>query len=265
VFVLGQWRAEIALAGFASQVGWLAYNVVALGMLAAIRHMRFFTKAVPGVELSREGSLAVAYLAPLFVTLAAMMSTRALSSGFDWLYPARVVAAAAVLWIFWREYGAWQWKWSWPAVGLGGVAFAGWMVVELAVSDSAAHVSPWSPEAGLGSGGAVVWVMFRILGAVVTVPLAEELAFRGYLTRRLIAADIREVPPGQFSWFSFLFSSVLFGALHSWLLAGTVVGMLYALALYRRGRVADAVLAHAVTNALIAAYVLVTGRWSLWG
>jgi hypothetical protein len=30
------------------------------------------------------------------------------------------------------------------------------------------------------------------------------------------------------------------------------------------GRLGDAVLAHAVTNALIVAYVLATGTWSLW-
>jgi hypothetical protein len=40
--------------------------------------------------------------------------------------------------------------------------------------------------------------------------------------------------------------------------------MLYALALSRRGRLSDAVLAHATTNALLAAYVLTTGAWSLW-
>jgi len=34
--------------------------------------------------------------------------------------------------------------------------------------------------------------------------------------------------------------------------------------MYRRGKVADAVIAHAVTNALIAADVLILGNWGLW-
>jgi hypothetical protein len=38
----------------------------------------------------------------------------------------------------------------------------------------------------------------------------------------------------------------------------------YALALYRRGSLTDAVVAHATTNALLAAYVLTTGSWALW-
>jgi hypothetical protein len=40
--------------------------------------------------------------------------------------------------------------------------------------------------------------------------------------------------------------------------------MAYAVALYRRGQMGDAVYAHMTTNALIAAYVLGAGRWSLW-
>lgn len=99
---------------------------------------------------------------------------------------------------------------------------------------------------------------------MITVPLAEELAFRGFLTRRLIAADFQSVAPGRFTWFSCLASSVLFGAVHGRWLAGTLAGLAFARALYRRGELTDAVVAHATTNALLAAYVLITGAWSLW-
>jgi hypothetical protein len=40
--------------------------------------------------------------------------------------------------------------------------------------------------------------------------------------------------------------------------------MAYALVLYRRGELGDAIAAHAITNALIAAYVLAIGAWTLW-
>jgi membrane protease YdiL (CAAX protease family) len=60
-------------------------------------------------------------------------------------------------------------------------------------------------------------------------------------------------------------SSVLFGALHGRWLAGTVAGMCDAWAMSRRGRVDDAIVAHAITNALIAADVLILGHWELWG
>ena len=94
--------------------------------------------------------------------------------------------------------------------------------------------------------------------------MAEELAFRGFLVRRLISTDFTEVAPGQFTWASFAISSILFGALHGRWLAGTLAGLLYALALYRRRELSDSVVAHATTNTLIAIYVLATGSWSMW-
>ena len=118
--------------------------------------------------------------------------------------------------------------------------------------------------ARLSAGAGAVWLTFRVLGAVVTVPLAEELAFRGYLLRKLISSDFRSVAFDRFTWLSFLGSSVLFGALHGRWVAGIVAGMLFALAARHRGRFSDAVYAHAIANALIAVLVLTTKSWSLW-
>ena len=82
--------------------------------------------------------------------------------------------------------------------------------------------------------------------------------------RRLIAADFESVSFQRFTALSFIGSSLLFGALHSRLLAGSLAGAVYALVLYRRGEMSDAIVAHATTNALLAACVLATGAWSLW-
>ena len=111
---------------------------------------------------------------------------------------------------------------------------------------------------------AAVWVCFRVLGSVLLVPLAEELAFRDYVMRKLVARDFENVPLGHFTWYAFLISSVLFGLLHGRWIAGSLAGMGYALALTRRGQLADAVLAHMTTNACIAVYVLSHNAWALW-
>ena len=117
-------------------------------------------------------------------------------------------------------------------------------------------IQPWT----------TLWLLFRVLGSTITVPIAEELFFRGFITRRCISEDADSVPLGQFSWFSFLVSAVSFGVLHgdAWL-AGIVVGMLFCVALYARRRLFDAVVAHATTNALLSGYVVATGSWSEWG
>jgi CAAX prenyl protease-like protein len=109
------------------------------------------------------------------------------------------------------------------------------------------------------------WIAIRALAAVITVPIAEELAFRGYLYRRVIAEEFQSVPLTRFAWPGLIVSSILFGLLHGerWLV-GTAAGLFYAAALLRRGRLADAVVAHATTNALLAGYVLATGKWQYW-
>jgi hypothetical protein len=63
-----------------------------------------------------------------------------------------------------------------------------------------------------------------------------------------------------FNFFTYFQSCVGSDALHGRWLAG----VFYAVALYRRGELADAVVAHATTNALLTVYVLAIGSWALW-
>lgn len=261
------WR-EVALGGFHSQAGWLAFNAVALGLAIVARRLRFFAvqpaEAVGETSVSPVGQPhpATAYLAPFLAILATTMVTAAFTAGFDMMYPLRVLAAAAVLWFCRRAYAELRWSWSWQPIALGLAMFLLWIAL---VPSGIGESSPLPDGlARLSPSWAAVWLIFRIAGATITVPLAEELAFRGYLLRRLQSADWRELPPGRFSWMSLLISSLLFGMMHGHWLAGTLAGLTYAVAVYRRGRLLDAVLAHATTNALLAGYVLATGAWALW-
>ncbi len=262
----GGWP-EVAVGGFHSQAGWLAFNAVALGLVVVSRRLGFFAAAQPKpgdkpVSPSRGTDPATAYLAPLLAILAATMLTAAFTVGFDALYPVRVLAAATVLWVCRSAYGELRWSWSWQPFALGAAVFVLWITLvrsgigePSALRDGLARLSPaW----------ATVWLIFRVIGATITVPLAEELAFRGYLLRRLQSADWRDLPPGRFTWLSLLISSILFGLLHGAWLAGTMAGLVYAFAVQRRGYLLDAVLAHATTNALLACYVLATGAWAMW-
>ena len=97
------------------------------------------------------------------------------------------------------------------------------------------------------------------------MPIAEELAFRGYLLRRLVASDFESARFRGLTAAPILMSSLCFGALHGgqWL-AGTLAGVAFALVFRRRGRIGDAVAAHATTNVLLAAWVIGRGDWHLW-
>ena len=258
------WSPDVAERGFHSQAGWLAFNAVGLGLIAVSHRWGFFCRQHAASPRAGHANPAAPYLVPFVVLMAALMVCAALSAGFDYLYPARFLAVAAALLWFRRDYARWSWSWSWPAVGIGMVAFAVWLVLEQTYQGLADNGLFARSLENMPLGLAALWLTFRVLGSVVTVPIAEELAFRGFLIRRLQRAEFQEVPASSFSWISFLLSSLLFGLLHDRWLAGTCAGMLYALALYRRGQLSDAVLAHATTNTLIAAYVLACGAWSLW-
>jgi CAAX prenyl protease-like protein len=110
-----------------------------------------------------------------------------------------------------------------------------------------------------------LWIVFRALAATTTVPVAEELAFRGFLARRVVSADFQAVDFRRLSLAAVLVSSGIFGLMHGerWL-AGALAGVAYALVLRRGRSMGDAVLAHATTNALIAISVLACGQWQLW-
>jgi exosortase E/protease (VPEID-CTERM system) len=262
LIALGTWGSSaVALGGFHSQAGSLFFTAIALGLVVMTQRLPFFAV---NLETVKPGYATPAYLAPMLAIMATTMITGAFSSGFDSFYPLRVVVAAGVCWLFRSHYAGWKFSWSWSAVTIGIGVFAVWMALEPMAPSSTTETELAAGLAQLTGGQALIWLFFRIVGSVLTVPFAEELAFRGYLTRRLLAADFEQAPMGKFSWFSFLASSVCFGALHGRWLAGTLAGMAFALALYRRGRLSDCVLAHATANALIAAYVLFGGAWSLW-
>jgi exosortase E/protease (VPEID-CTERM system) len=266
--LLGSWgHREVALGGFHSQAGWLAFNAVGLGLIAASRKLALFTRTDRAAAAAAPDAVepTLAYLGPLLAIVATAMVTGAFSDGqFDRLYPARVLVALATLWALRKGYSEPFFAWSWSAVLLGVLVFAAWILLEPSSRSPERDAVIPRALAGMSTAGCVLWLATRVFGSVVTVPVAEELAFRGFLLRRLIAADFRSVPPRRFTWPSFLTSSVLFGAMHQRWLAGTIAGMLYALAILKNGRLGDAVLAHATTNAMIAAYAMTAGYWSLW-
>jgi exosortase E/protease (VPEID-CTERM system) len=261
----------IALGGFHSQAGWIAFNGVAIGLMVASRRWQWLTVGSPPPIVPLEAPLApeavdnpaAPYLLPFLLILAAGMIASAVSNGFEWLYPLRFFAAAAALWTYRKRYQTLDWGFGWEAPAAGALVFALWMA-----GDSITGVHPHNPLAptsdpwlSLAQG---LWLAIRLIAPIVTVPIAEELAFRGYLLRRIVAADFESLSPRTFTWTSLLLSSLAFGLLHGgrWI-PGTLAALIYAGVYIRRGRIGDAVVAHATTNGLLAASILVTGQWNL--
>ena len=263
LILLGHLGAErIAIGGFHSQAGWITFTVVSVGLCLTARQLPWFSKTA-SIERSTVQNPATPYLAPLFAILATALISRSLMDDFEWFYPLRVVAAAVALWCFRRSYRKLDWRVSWQALAIGGLVFSIWITLD--------YVSGWQRSSmplrlALSSGSRqLIWIAFRVCGAVITVPIAEELAYRGFLLRRVSAREFESVDWTRFSWLPVLISSLAFGILHGerWI-AGTIAGIFYAVAVTRRGRIGEAVLAHAATNGLIALWVLYGQNWQLW-
>jgi uncharacterized protein len=110
---------------------------------------------------------------------------------------------------------------------------------------------------------AVLWL--RAFRAVTIVPIVEELFWRGWLMRWLISADFESVPLGTWSAPAFWIVAVLFASEHGpYWDVGLAAGAIYNWWMLRTGKLGDLILAHAVTNACLGAYVVWSGRWEYW-
>jgi CAAX prenyl protease-like protein len=108
-------------------------------------------------------------------------------------------------------------------------------------------------------------LILRTLRAVVIVPIVEELFWRGWLMRWLIAADFRSVPLGAYTAQAFWVVAVLFASEHgAYWDVGLMAGIAYNWWMLRTRSLGDLILAHAVTNACLSAYVIVARKWEYW-
>lgn len=282
LILVGIWiDPQIAIDGFHSQAGWIMFLIVGLGLIWTTSRIPFFTVAPEGAPEGVAGAVpaqaasaplhgpsATACLFPFLALMATSILTGAFSThgGLDILYPFKVVMVAAVLWSLRHEFRWREARLSPVAVGVGVATFAMWFLLAPSINQPDMAAAARKDPAQLGMLWGSVWLLFRLVGYTITVPIAEELAFRGFLARRLVGDDVERVPLGTFTWLSFIVSSLAFGGLHQgdWF-PGTLAGMAFALALYHRRQLVDAIVAHAVTNALVAAYVIGTGAWAAFG
>jgi exosortase E/protease (VPEID-CTERM system) len=290
--------SEVAQTGFHAEAGWISFLIIALVFSLAMQKLSWVRKTSSSVsgsasELSGGGMQTVsgtskhldeqpgespairAYLLPFLAILIAASVSKLASGYFDWLYPLRFVAAAIALWFFWPELKKLNWRFDWFGPAAGVAVFLIWMAPTWIASFG------WAPHpaasrlgtdlAALSPPARWVWIAFRVAAAVVTVPIAEELAFRGYLARRFVSREFDQVSFTALTVLSICLSSVVFGMEHmkdlmDWqhLALGALAGLAFSAVLRRRGRMGDAVVAHAVCNLLLAAWVLGFGDWALW-
>jgi uncharacterized protein len=108
-------------------------------------------------------------------------------------------------------------------------------------------------------------LFLRSLRAAIVVPIVEELFWRGWLMRWLIAKDFERVPLGAYSATSFWVVALLFASEHGpYWDVGLAAGIVFNLWMMRTRSLGDLILAHAVANACLSGYVIAAGKWEYW-
>jgi len=252
---------QVAVHGFHSQAGWIAFLGVTLAMMALAQRISAF--ATPGSQSAPVGTsdrILVGHLAPFIALMLTSTLMAAAAPDEKPLYAIKVAALAVALWRYRDVWRGLEWTIDPIAVLAGLCVGAAWIATD---PDPTAGTGLGAWLAGQSMTAAAVWLMFRTLGSAVLVPLAEELAFRSFLYRWIVSRDFQQVRHSRWSLVALLISSTAFGILHDRWMAAAISGAVFALVMLRTGRLPSAVIAHATANGVICAWAIAWGQWSL--
>ncbi|MFO0911523.1 MAG: CAAX prenyl protease-related protein [Pirellulales bacterium] len=105
----------------------------------------------------------------------------------------------------------------------------------------------------------------RLFGMILVVPLIEEFFIRGFLMRYVDDPDWDQIPLGLATYKAVVGVMIYAAVSHPGELFAAVAWFGLITWLYLKTKnIWDCVIAHSITNALLAVYVLVTKTWVLW-
>ena len=172
-----------------------------------------------------------------------------------------------------------RWAISWEAIVVGVGIFAVWvgvsgewttqnsLWVKLGLASAPKTAPPvWNPNVEFSAGSTLAWlfIVVRILGSTFVVPPLEEIFYRSFLYRYLANQNFLSVPLNRFVPVPFLVTTLMFGLAHNEWLAGIICGVAYQWLVLRKGRLGDAMTAHAITNFLLGIWIVGLGKWQFW-
>jgi CAAX prenyl protease-like protein len=181
-----------------------------------------------------------------------------------WLYAVRVVLVSMALLYFWRDCSELTIKpivkdFAYSAIA-GLLVFLVWILPYPVWATLGDHVQAFNPI--LGQDG--LWLIIRLLGAALIVPVMEELFWRSFLMRWIDHRNFLNISPEKISLFALFASSSLFALEHHLWLAGLLAGLVYGVLYKISKNLWIPIFSHAITNGLLGFWVLQTGNWQYW-
>jgi len=211
------------------------------------------------------------YVAPFAGFVAIMTAERALSIPPQTGYTIRVAAALLLLLVFSRGVIGWRPSRTLASIAIGAAVCAIWIAPDalFAYRHSSLFENSLTGRAETSVAPELrvspVFLALRAAGSTLVVPVIEELFWRAWLMRWLIDKHFLSVKLGTYAPGAFWITAILFASEHgAYWEVGLAAGVIYNWWLIRTRNLADCILAHAVTNGLLAAWVLGAGQWQYW-
>jgi CAAX prenyl protease-like protein len=213
----------------------------------------------------------LAYILPMATFLVFTWVGGTWKSLYPVSYVAKAVIVAVMLVVLWPHYTKIRWNYWWLGVIVGVIGIFQWIGMQLWLQNRFDFFEP-SPDVfnpfDTFANPTVLWsfIIIRIASATLVVPVMEELFWRDYLWRQILAPnDFKLAKVGEFNWVPILIVSGAFALVHgNWWLTSIVWGMMIAALLVYTKSIGACIIAHEVTNLLLALYVLRTRDWAFW-
>lgn len=183
-----------------------------------------------------------------------------------WIYALKTLLGAWMLWFVWPHIKEICWNLSWEAVAVGVAVFVVWVGLDGRYPLLAAREETFNPVRTYGqwSALALFFTGIRVLGSVLVVPLLEEVFYRSFLYRYFVKSDFLKIPLRHFDLRAFLVVGIAFGISHFEWLPGILCAFAYQWLVIRKDRLGDAITAHAITNFLLALWVIFRPAYYFW-
>lgn len=238
----------------------------------------------------------VAYLLPFAAFMALLWIGSTWKNLYVPSYVARVIVVPVLLYVCWPNYTKIRWNHWWLGLIVGVLGIVQWVPMQLWLQKNVAFFAPpyvCEKHENVTSKGpgvcticqaelvpdafnpfkkiadpklAWAFIIVRMIGAVLVVPVMEEVFWRDCLWRSIISPnDFKLAKIGEFEWPAFLVVIGAFAMVHgNWWLTAIVWGaMVGALLVYTKS-IGACIIAHATTNLLLALYVLKYEDWAFW-
>lgn len=215
----------------------------------------------------------------VFLVLTSLQGTFG-ESGRFWVYLAKTLVGAWMLWELRSVITEMKWNFSAEAVVVGVLVCVMWVGLDpfypkqdqlwhlVGMGEDPAKNPPklWNPFAHFGDGSLLAWffVVVRLAGSTLVVPPLEEVFYRSFLYRYLVSPDFEKVPLHYRHATALGICTLIFAFTHHQWLAGILCGVVYQFLVFRKGRLGDAITAHAITNLLLGLWVVGRGDWIFW-